>query len=353
MTIREHYFSAMRRQGSEYIPFEFDLCDSLKKRFKELTGEENYWDYYGFPDRGIWLPFKLDASRFAQYFPDKTKLYIDPIFGFGQRHGDFEHFWHMEPSLHLAEDISDFEQYPYPSADDFDWSVLPEQVENCIRNDKISTVGMEMTIFETAWYTRGMETFLMDMLAEPELAEYHLDRITDIRVEMTRRCAQAGVDKIRLGDDVATQLDMMIAPEVWREMLKPRLAKVIKAAKDVKPDILIHYHGDGNMYTILNDLIEIGVDILNPIQPECMDPFEIKKEFGDRVSFCGCVGTQTTMPFGTADEVRELCEKLIAEVGEGGGLFIAPSHLLEPEVPWENIMAFVDTVKAHNDRVLN
>ena len=148
-----------------------------------------------------------------------------------------------------------------------------------------------------------------------------------------------------LGDDVATQLNMMINPVLWREALKPRLACVIRAAKEVRPEILIFYHGDGNMEAILPDLIEIGVEVLNPVQPECMDPARMKEQFGDKLAFWGCIGTQTTMPFGSPEEVKRTVRNLIATVGKGGGLFLAPTHTLEPDVPWENVEAFIEAVR--------
>lgn len=138
----------------------------------------------------------------------------------------------------------------------------------------------------------------------------------------------------------------------WREFLKPRLAKVIRAAKSVSPAMLIFYYGDGNLQAIIPELIEIGVEILNPIQPECMDPVIIKKQYGERLSFWGTLGTQTTMPFGTAVEVRQVCQKMFQEVGHGGGLGLAPTHVLEPEVPWANIQAFVDAVNEYNHQAV-
>jgi uroporphyrinogen decarboxylase len=111
--------------------------------------------------------------------------------------------------------------------------------------------------------------------------------------------------------------------------------------------VLVFYHSDGNILPIIPELIEIGVDILNPIQPECMDPAELKRMYGDKLSFWGTIGTQTTMPFGTPDDVRnEVCER-IATVGKGGGLFLSPSHILEPEVPWANIEAFVEAERKY------
>ena len=136
----------------------------------------------------------------------------------------------------------------------------------------------------------------------------------------------------------------MMSPATWREWLKPRWRKVIKAAKDVNPAVLAFYHSDGDVRPVIEDLIEIGFDILNPVQPECMDPAALKRAYGDRLAFWGTIGTQTTMPFGTPDEVRATVKERIETVGVGGGLLIAPTHVLEPEVPWENIVALFEAV---------
>jgi hypothetical protein len=119
----------------------------------------------------------------------------------------------------------------------------------------------------------------------------------------------------------------------------------LEALRAVNPDVLAFYHSDGVIYDIIPELIEIGVDVLNPIQPECVDPVLLKQQYGDKLSFWGTIGTQTTMPFGTPEEVRETVRHMIETVGKGGGLVIAPTHLLEPEVPWENIEALVKAVR--------
>ena len=102
---------------------------------------------------------------------------------------------------------------------------------------------------------------------------------------------------------------------------------------EVNPKVLCYYHSDGDVREIIEDLIEIGVDILNPVQPECMDPIAVKEQYGLQVSFWGTIGTQTTMPFGTPEEVRNKTLEMKEKVGKGGGLVLAPTHLLEPEVP--------------------
>jgi uroporphyrinogen decarboxylase len=150
---------------------------------------------------------------------------------------------------------------------------------------------------------------------------------------------------LSMGDDVGTQRGMLMSVRMWRQHLKPRLARVIAAGRAVRPDVLVFYHSDGNMAAIIPDLIEIGVDILNPVQPECMDPAALKAQYGDRLSFWGLIGTQTTLPFGTPSDVAADVRLRIETVGKGGGLFLAPTHVIEPEVPWENIVAFVEAVK--------
>jgi uroporphyrinogen decarboxylase len=138
---------------------------------------------------------------------------------------------------------------------------------------------------------------------------------------------------------------MLMSVKMWRTWLKPRLARTIAAARAIRPDVLVFYHSDGDVTAIIPDLLEIGVDILNPIQPECMDPVALKRAYGERLSFWGTIGTQSTFPFGSPEDVRREVRARISTVGVGGGLFLAPTHVIEPEVPFDNIVAFVEAVR--------
>jgi uroporphyrinogen decarboxylase len=253
--------------------------------------------------------------------------------------------------LHPMEDFTttaEILDYPFPDYNEsYRWEGMDAKVKALQKNGLASAAFLAMTIFEAAWYLRGMDTFLVDMLEDEEFAEALLDKLTEIRIGMAQKYAGAGVDLIMLGDDVSTQLAMMMSVSLWRRMLKPRLKKIIDAARQVKSDILIFYHGDGNLQDIIEDLIEIGVDILNPVQPETMDPVLLKKQFGSRLSFWGTIGTQTTMPFGKPSDVENAVKTMIETVGAGGGLLLAPTHTIEPDVPWENIEAFVRAVKKY------
>jgi len=349
MTRREKFIKTIRREMEGYIPFEFHLCPSLLKKFKEKTGREDYADYYGMPIRFVAVKGRPRDVDFSRYFSGDLLDVSFDHWGVGHKKGSVEHFNRMLHPLMDFDDLSDFERFPYPDpVRDYDWDSFPDQVKALKERDLVVMAGMATTIFEIAWYLRGMDQFMVDLITDPELACYHMDRITDIRCECARRYAQAGVDVLHLGDDVATQRDMMISPDIWRKYLKPRLKRVIDAAREVNPDLIIDYHSDGNVERIVPDLIEIGVDILNPVQPECMDPVKMKKLYGDRLSFRGTIGTQSTMPFGTVDEVDRVCCEMIEKVGKGGGLILAPTHVLEPEVPWENIEAMVNAIKKYS-----
>ncbi|MBI4026308.1 MAG: hypothetical protein HY360_15090 [Verrucomicrobia bacterium] len=248
----------------------------------------------------------------------------------------------------IESEITPQDVFDYPLADieaDYRYEQVDRQIREIQSRGLCATAWMACTVFEIAWYMRSMEMLLMDFVDNQEFAEALLDRITAKRETQARRYAELGADVVCLGDDVASQRGMLMSAAMWRRWLKPRLARVVAAAKAARPDVLVLYHSYGDVTSIILDLIEIGVDILNPVQPECMDPVAIKKKYGERLSFWGTIGTQTTMPFGTPEDVRrEICAR-IETVGKGGGLLIAPTHVVEPEVPWENILAFAEAVK--------
>lgn len=337
---------AMRRQEPQAVPFEFMLSPALKKQFSEKYGTSDYQSYFGMATRQI-LPAASQAKHdyrgyYRQPLPPGTRF---TEWGVACTPGSLSHFVRMEHPMVDMESPAEIEAYPFPDLDGpLRFAKMNQHVESVKKSGYAAVAHMEMTIFECAWYLRSMDQLLIDMYTNNKMAVVLLDRITAVREAQAAGYAQAGVDIIRLGDDVGTQKAMLMDPDMWRKLLKPRLAKVITAAKSVNPQVLVFYHSDGNILPIIPDLIEIGVDILNPIQPECMDPAELKRMYGDKLSFWGTIGTQTTMPFGTPDDVRREVRDRIATVGKGGGLFLAPSHILEPEVPWPNIEAFAEAV---------
>jgi uroporphyrinogen decarboxylase len=352
MTNRENVIRALRRDHPERVPFDMTLCPAHVENLKAKTGTADYHAYFQFPYRYVELEpsvKKIDYSSYYRNLPPTAKpLSWNPEWGVLSVPGSLAHFEEMLHPMENFEDAEEILAYPFPDYNEaYRWNGMDAKTGSLKQNDLIAIAFMQMTIFEVAWYLRGMENFMIDLIDNYEFAETLLDSIMNIRIGMAEKYAQYGIDILMLGDDVSTQLEMMIDPGLWREVIKPRLVKVIRAAKQAKPDILIFYHGDGNLQAIIPDLIEAGVDILNPVQPECMDPVIIKRQYGDRLSFWGTIGTQTTLPFGTAKDVEAVVKKNIETVGSGGGLLLAPTHMIEPEVPWENIEAFIGAIKKY------
>ncbi len=349
MTRREKCLAALRRRSGEYLPFEFELCPALEEEFARRTGSGDYREYYDFPVRRLTARFVGDAGgRYSRYYPDTDNLTVND-WGVGFRKGALAHFAEIVSPLKDCDDMAALRAFPLPDPDrDYDWEGFARAAADCRRRDLLAVARMGQTIFEMAWHIRGMEEFLMDMLSGEEVAEYLIGEIAARRRRMAERYVAAGADVLWLGDDVSTQLDMMMSPEVWRRLLKPALASVIAAARRLDPDLLIFYHGDGNLEKIIPDLVEIGVNILNPVQPECLDPFAVKERYGDSLTIWGAIGTQTTMPFGAPDEVYAACREAAARLGRGGGYVLCPTHMLEPEVPWANIEALLAAAADYN-----
>ena len=203
------------------------------------------------------------------------------------------------------------------------------------------------TIFETAWALRGLEQLLTDFIEDPDLADAVLDIPYRYHLAAAERLVRAGVDMIWLGDDVGYQQGMLMSPRHWRRFLKPRMAHIIERLKAINPDVKVAYHTDGCVYAIIPELAEIGLDVLNPIQPAAMDPVRLKREYGDCLSFWGSMDEQYTLPFGTPEEVRQEVLDRVATLGADGGLILAPTHHVQLDTPLENFWAMVEAVTGH------
>ena len=206
-------------------------------------------------------------------------------------------------------------------------------------------VGVTVTtIFETAWALRGLEQIMLDMIMDPDLADHLLDIPYQYHLTAAKKLVQLGVDMVWTGDDVGAQNRMLISPKMWRQFLKPRMAGLIAELKAINPALKIAYHTDGNIEPIIPELIEIGIDVLNPIQPASMDPTKIKEQYGDQLCFWGTIDEQHTLPFGSPADVKAEVLQRLKTVGKDGGLILAPTHHVQLDTPLENFWAMVNTV---------
>jgi len=212
--------------------------------------------------------------------------------------------------------------------------------------DEYFIVGATVTtIWETAWALRGYERLLVDMVTEPELTDAILEFPFQYHMAAAERLARLGVDMLWTGDDIGSQRGMLFSPATWRRFYKPRMAELISRVKAINPSIRVAYHTDGDVRAVLPELIEIGIDVLNPVQPACMDPAWIKREYGDRLMFWGSVDEQHTLPFGTPDDVRSEIRLRLDTIGHGGGLILGPTHHVQLDTPLENFWAMVETIR--------
>jgi uroporphyrinogen decarboxylase len=212
--------------------------------------------------------------------------------------------------------------------------------------DEYWIVGVtQCTAWETAWALRGFERLLMDLVEDPDLVDQILELPFRYHLAAAERLATMGVDMIWAGDDVGTQRGMLVAPALWRRHLKVRMAEFVTRVKVASPSVYIAYHSDGDIREIIDDLVEIGIDILNPIQPACMDPAQLKRRYGDRLAFWGSLDEQHTLPFGSPSDVRAEILHRLSTVGRGGRLILGPTHHVQLDTPMENFWAMVDTIR--------
>jgi len=338
MTSRERILTTLSHKEPDKVPKYIRFTPEMKVKVGEKIGTDNYEDYFGIEIRRAAFKSAKKSLDFTRYYHDLPQdTYFDDWgipFVIGSA-GHLKRELYPMAEFKTEQEIS---QYPWP---DFMSSCRHEHLEEEVEklHDKGYAVIGRLAensggfIFETAWQLRGMDNLLVDFYDNPELASVLLDKITEINRQVSVRFAESGVDILWLADDIGLQKSTLMSLSMWRKWIKPLLMQVIDSVRHINPHIHIFYHSDGYIESFIPELIEVGVDILNPIQPECMDPVKLKKLYSDRLSFWGAIGVQTTMPFGTPADVRENVKEMIKGMGQGGGFIIAPTHFVHTDVP--------------------
>jgi len=246
--------------------------------------------------------------------------------------------------LSRAKDVKDLKNYSWLDPDWFDYSMVRRQLEEW---SNLAIVCSGCSIFQHPCFVRGMAELMMDMIKAPEMADFIFDRFTDFYYEYYRRIFEnAGdiIDIFRVADDLGGQNDLLLSPQMIEHFLFPRLKRLINLAKDYHIKVL--FHSDGNIHELIPRLIELGIDILDPLQPEArdMDPGWIKSEFGNELCFMGGISVQNVLSTGTAQDVKEEVKTRISQLATGGGYILSPGHpVLQVDVPLENILAMYRT----------
>jgi uroporphyrinogen decarboxylase len=322
---------------------EYGVFQSLLER---LPGQ-NLLEYFRLDVRPVLPAPTRRETDFSPYFDREAEW---DEWGRGRVWDDERHYAEYLYPLEHARSLAEVVEYPWPDLDEnYRFESTAAQVRSWHEAGYAAVAGVEETVFEVAWQLRSMDALFEDIKFRPGWAATLLDRITELRAFAAAKLAEAGADVVQLGDDVAMQTGLMMNRDLWRDWFAPRLRRVIRAAKEANPDVLIWYHSDGNITGLIPDLIEVGVEVLNPVQPECVDQARVKRDYGDHLAFWGGLGVQSVLPFGTPDEVRMHVKHVIEALGADGGLVVGPAHVLERDTPFENILAMKQAIDEYGE----
>jgi uroporphyrinogen decarboxylase len=350
----ERFRATLNHQEHGGIFYCANFTPEVERRLREhfdLGEDVDLRDYFGFYYAQAIQPKPPENSPvpdYSIYYRDRNLpegSFINQLGVLEIPSGLFHLTGYVSP-LRSTDNFREIEDFPYPNVTHHSFDHMRVEVEEAHKRGKVA-VTIVGHMYESSWQIRGYEPFLMDMKINPSWCEFILDQFREMNMKIVENAARAGVDYVMFGDDVANQNTLMFSMADWRRFMKSRWAGVFERAKSINPDVKIWYHSDGNIMDIIPELIEIGVDILNPIQPECLDPFEVKRRFGDKIVLDGTIGTQTTLPFGTPEEVKRIVKRNIEGLGYDGALILAPTHVVEPDVPIENIMAYIDAAREY------
>ncbi len=343
MTPRERWLAILHRQQTDRIPTDYQATPEVTSR---LLRDLDCTD-----EAALWKRLHIDRRRILQpqwrlpHHPDDPQA---DMWGIQYRKADYGSGTYDEPCyLPLAEvdSVAEIDAHHWPSADDFDYGVIAEELE---RDDGIYPIHVgTYEPFLLYGYMRGLERAFEDLLVRPEIADAVLGHIFDFYIEHHRRCFEAGggqIDTTFVAEDLGAQTGPLISLGTYRRFLMPNQKRMADLARSF--GIHVMYHTDGAAGIFLPDLIDVvGIEILNPIQWRCagMERERLVAEFGDRVIFHGSIDNQQTLAFGSVDDVvREVRESI--EIYRGARWICAPCHNLQPITPTENVVAMYETI---------
>ena len=338
MTSKERVRIALSRKTPDRVPVAADFVPESRDRLFEYFKTDDYYDMLV----KLGCDMLVAGAGFNMSYYGDGEEYVCP-WGCTWKYIYNNTGSYTEIIKHPLSDDPDGDKLAAYRIPDPDGDDVVTPVRNLIARygDRYFICGaVPCTIFEAAWYLHGLEETIIDMAERPDYINTLFDKVMEFPLRAGLRFIDEGVDMLWLGDDVGMQHGMMMSPDMWRKFLKPRMRKLIAAFKAKKPDILVAYHSCGYIMPIIEDLIEIGLDVLNPIQPLAMDPVAVKEAFGDRLSFWGGIDIQETLPNGTVQQIRDEVALRRRTIGDGGGYLMAPAHNVQADTSLENILAF-------------
>ncbi|MFB3818675.1 MAG: uroporphyrinogen decarboxylase family protein [Candidatus Methylomirabilales bacterium] len=335
LTHKDRIRRTLRREPVDYVPSNLEFSGPLAARVAHALR-------VSVPD----LLTTFDNHIVYAYLDDETRrdaglIYDNWGVGVQEQEG-------AAIVVHPMADRSAAERYRFP---DPDAPGLLRTVERAVRrygSEYFVATYQRWLLFERACWLRGMENFLLDLVTDRPFAEWLLDRITDYQVAVARRCVASGADCGRTGDDWGTQRGMIFSPQLWRELIRPRLARIWHVYQEAGVPVM--HHSCGDITPIVGDLADMGLAVLHPVQA-MMPRQTLKAAYGDRLVFYGGIDCQGVVPLGSPEEVRAETQDAIRTLGAGGGLIIGLTHTLTSETPLENLRMLWETVREERAKV--
>ncbi|MFQ3566315.1 MAG: uroporphyrinogen decarboxylase family protein [Aggregatilineales bacterium] len=314
----------------------YDMFCSPPEHVLEPGAVIEWWEVMSRSTPGRMWRQRLPSGELREIFGRRMHVVENPT-------GSYEEILHYP--LADCTTVDQLKAFQFPDPDWWDWTPLPAVIDHLNRDQHYHIRFRIGSVFEVAWQLRGLSTFLTDLAMEPALPKYIMERLTDIYVENTRRVLDLAADRldaVYFYDDVATQKSLLISKGMWAEFIRPCHQRIIDVAKSY--DVSVMYHSDGALRPLIPELIEMGIDILNPIQANAkgMEPEALKADFGDRLTFHGGIDIVKTLPQGTPSEVRAEVQERIRVLGKDGGYILCSSHHIQSDTPLENVLAMYD-----------
>ncbi|HBG28563.1 MAG: hypothetical protein A2Y10_19970 [Planctomycetes bacterium GWF2_41_51] len=350
-----------REKKPDRVPIQFDLCKSLIEYFsKELNiGTEYTMSYY----EDLTYRISANAIRMAlgsdcvivggtiaegfEPIPVENNVTLNE-FGMKMKPTDL-YVEVVEPPLKNASSRKEIEIYnfpdPYASGR---FTIAAREIEK-YGNDYFIIGDCELSLFELAWQLTGLEKHMMALAMQEEWLNPLYDKVEIWTTGIALQLAKLSVDAIWFGEDLGSQNSTIISPSMWRELFKPRYKRIFKLLKKEKPDLLIIMHSDGAVAPLLDDFIEIGVDVYNPVQPNVpgSDPKSLKDKYGDSISFFGGVDQQKLLPEGNEENIRDEIKNRCQTLGANGGYLLAPAHIIQGDVSPETVKLMIEATKEY------
>lgn len=306
MNSRERVLKTLAHQEPDRVPFNLRPSEEMRARLRteQKNPEIDFADFFGHDIRYVWTPLPA-----------------------------------CPPGVPISEWV------PRPATDDI--AISEEYIKNLQERGLAVCSGYHMGVFEHAKDWFGDFNTLTMPFDDPVRFARELNRITEWKMDVYGAYARIGVDIVLIGDDLGMQRTLIMSPEDYRQWYKPCHLRLVEHIRRIRPDVRIGFHCCGYVTSLIPDLIEIGIDILEAVQAECMDIGQLKRDYGKDLSFWGAVGAQSVLARTTPAQVVEGVRRTLETMALGGGYIAAPCHTLTEEVPWESVLAFHDAMRRY------